>query len=66
MKTTRNTRKPRRGMNIERIAGRTFTKSCAEHIAQVAKQRNQSPTAVIVDVLEAWAKRRGRKRQQSG
>ena len=48
-------RKPRRG--TVKVAGRNFTKDTAEVIDQVAQQRGQSPNAVIVDVLEGWAKR---------
>jgi hypothetical protein len=62
MKKTPQRRKPRRNTDLARLAGRTFTKPCAEVISKVAKKRGQSPTAVIVDVLEGWAKRHGRKR----
>ncbi len=44
-----------------RLAGRRFTRPCADTITSVAKQRGQSPTALIVDVLERWAKRHDRR-----
>ena len=55
-------RKPRKG--TVRLAGRMFTKGCADLIKQVAEEDRQSPTAVIVDVLEGWAKRAGRRRRR--
>jgi hypothetical protein len=56
---------------VVKLGGRTFTRSCAEVILREAAARKVSPTALMTDVVEAYARKllegsRSRTRRKSG
>jgi hypothetical protein len=55
-------RRPRRGTNT-RLSGHVLTCECAAAVSSYAKDRGLAVNAVITDVLEAWARRRRKKRR---
>jgi len=42
-----------------RYSGLSLTTECAQAIDRLAKKENAAPNAIITDILESWARRKG-------